>query len=258
MVNSPSIGIHGAKKPLSGLSSLIGQSWFLLAIQLVIGVMSWPGRAFRSDGGKSLNTQFVAIKVDRESQPEVDAFCIQVLLKLQGDAGWPANVFMSPKSSLDGWHLLSCCTISMVSRGLQMCFENVHSLWTQGPERFSETGHHIIQNFLSQPAENTEIRFIATQWERSSMNAMAALVGGRSFPWSPKRLDFMLAHLHTPSWLDALRRHLDAIDHGGIHDHIGGGFHRYAIDVDWSVPHYEKMLCDNAHFPCISRGHMPC
>ena len=192
-----------------------------------------------------LNTQFVAIKVDRESQPEVDAFCIQVLLQLQGDAGWPANVFLSPHKVplMGGTYYPLYYQYGLP--GFADVLRNVHSLWTQGPDKFAETGQHILQNFLSQPSENTEVRFIAAQWETELDERHGGFGWGAKFPMVP-RLDFMFAHLHAAKWQAALRLHLDSLDKGGIHDHVGGGFHRYAIDVDWSVPHYEKMLCDNA------------
>lgn len=192
-----------------------------------------------------LNEFFIAIKVDREELPEVDAFCIQSLLQIQGDAGWPANIFVSPECVpfMGGTYYPPHYQYGLP--GFQDVLSNVRNLWANQPDRMTKTGTEILDGFKRRPKENTEIRLILSQWESELDTRKGGFGWGAKFPMIP-RLDFILTQSHHSFWKAAATLHLDAMDKGGIHDHVGGGFHRYAVDTEWEVPHFEKMLCDNA------------
>jgi hypothetical protein len=203
-----------------------------------------------------MNERFVNIKVDREERPDVDAFCMEAVVALTGRGGWPTTVFLTP----DGDPFYAGTYFPPVARSGLPAFRDLLVL-------VSEAYRGRRQDVLREAATlaeavgsstlvvespdpvTTELPTGATQALLRQFDGLhGGFNGAPKFPF-PGALEFLLRRqLKTgqPAHLKVVTRTLDAIARGGIYDHLGGGFHRYAVDASWLVPHFEKMLYDNA------------
>ena len=202
------------------------------------------------DVSAEMNRLFVNIKVDREERPDVDAIYMDAVQALTGRGGWPMTVFLTPagKPFYGGTYfpkpqfLALMHTIDDVWRNKQADVEqNVSALMdalgrtTNIQPNPDVPGVEVINAALAQFAQNFD-----EEW--------GGFGAAPKFP-STMNLDLVLrAHARHPS--DAARTvvitSLDAMASGGMYDHIGGGFARYSVDREWLVPHFEKMLYDQA------------
>ena len=202
------------------------------------------------DVSAEMNRLFVNIKVDREERPDVDAIYMDAVQALTGRGGWPMTVFLTPagKPFYGGTYfpkpqfLALMNTIDDVWRNKQADVEqNVSALMdalgrtTNIQPNPDVPGVEVINAALAQFAQNFD-----EEW--------GGFGAAPKFP-STMNLDLVLrAHARHPS--DAARTvvitSLDAMASGGMYDHIGGGFARYSVDREWLVPHFEKMLYDQA------------
>ena len=202
------------------------------------------------DVSAEMNRLFVNIKVDREERPDVDAIYMEAVQALTGRGGWPMTVFLTPagKPFYGGTYfpkpqfLALMHTIDDVWRNKQADVEqNVSALMdalgrtTNIQPNPDVPGVEVINAALAQFAQNFD-----EEW--------GGFGAAPKFP-STMNLDLVLrAHARHPS--DAARTvvitSLDAMASGGMYDHIGGGFARYSVDREWLVPHFEKMLYDQA------------
>jgi uncharacterized protein YyaL (SSP411 family) len=205
-----------------------------------------------ADTARALNEGFVAIKVDREERPDVDALYVQALLEFQGDAGWPATLFLFPdlRPFTGATYLPREPRFGLPS--LRQVLARVRELWAS--DRASlEGAADLVKRRLFEPPARAD-----TATEAGYRAAVAGLVAiadrsyggfgsGQKFPQTPE-LELLLlgAHDGIAGAAEALRRTLMAMDRGGLQDHLGGGFHRYCVDRTWTIPHFEKMLYDNA------------
>ncbi len=208
-----------------------------------------------------LNARFVAIKVDREERPDVDELYMLATQLMTGHGGWPMNVFLDPHSLKPFW----CGTyfppeprhgmhsFPQVLEGMALAWRDQRDTVIAQADRLAES----VAEALARQADpvplvpaivETAVMQLLAQFDRTH----GGFGGAPKFP-QPSFLDFLLAardHIaedDTRAAIDlALRTTLDRIALGGIHDHVGGGFHRYAVDATWTVPHFEKMLYDNA------------
>ncbi|TRW45949.1 thioredoxin domain-containing protein [Georgenia yuyongxinii] len=201
-----------------------------------------------ADVAAALNRDFVAVKVDREERPDIDAVYMQATTALTGQGGWPMTCFLTP----DGEPFF-CGTYFAKPQFLAL-LAGVSEAWTaRRPEVLASSGK--ISEFLGQ----------ATAVEPAALDA-AALDGGATrlragfdsrhggFGGAPKFppsmvLEFLLRHharTGSPSSLAMVERTTTAMARGGLYDQLAGGFARYAVDASWVVPHFEKMLYDNA------------
>ncbi len=199
-----------------------------------------------------LNLGFVPIKIDRELEPVLDAYLLEFVRATQGYAGWPLNVFMTP----EGHPLLG--VVYLPPERFQELISKLEVRWREGRQELKGTAvraadalmemQQSIQS-LTEPVEPAELerRFLA-----QTMLAADELAGGfgqeQKFPLAP-RLTAMLSLQQTRQQgriKDFLILTLERMAHGGLRDHLGGGFYRYTTDPSWSVPHFEKMLYDNA------------
>ena len=197
-----------------------------------------------------MNEHFVNVKVDREERPDVDAVYMAATQALTGQGGWPMTVFLTPDGEpfyagtyfppRDG-HGLPSFTRLLAS---------ISDVWQNRREQALGNAQALTAHIkeASQP-RTSEGGLPIDAMSRAVQNLRRAYDGqlggfGRApkFP-APTTLDFLLTQaegrdmaLHTLSRMGA----------GGIHDHLGGGFHRYSVDAQWLVPHFEKMLYDNA------------
>ncbi|MFO7838171.1 MAG: thioredoxin domain-containing protein [Desulfosalsimonadaceae bacterium] len=218
---------------------------------------------------EQMNRAFVCVKVDREERPDIDAFLISAVSALTGSAGWPLNVFLTPqgKPFFGGTYFPPRPRHQMP--GWPDVLARIEELWQDSGQRekieasASSIVEHL-QKHLSHASAPEEDADVSLEVVRDALEAFAADFdagnGGFSpapkFPMPPV-LDFLLTwqrfaaenrdeQMHGQDALRMLTRTLDAMAAGGIYDHIGGGFHRYATDSSWHVPHFEKMLYDNA------------
>ncbi|MBI5468627.1 MAG: thioredoxin domain-containing protein [Deltaproteobacteria bacterium] len=203
---------------------------------------------------KIMNDNFVSIKVDREERPDLDSLYMKAVQAMAGHAGWPLTVFATPEGTPfyggsyfppeDGWGLPSFRKVLAAASGAYRKNRQKISTVTKDIEALLE---------YKVPAEGVELGtgLLENAFEAASLFFDTLNGGfGRStkFPHS-MFLKFLLKYsLRTGSKeaLSMVRKSLKSMAAGGIYDHLGGGFHRYSVDERWDVPHFEKMLYDNA------------
>jgi hypothetical protein len=203
-----------------------------------------------------MNEYFVNIKVDREERPEVDRIYMKALTGITGSGGWPMSMFLTP----DLKPFYGATYIPPVARYGSPAFpdliKDIHDQWHIAPEKFYKTGNQVL-NFIKENAfpNGTELSLNETvlkkAYNKIAGNFDPVHKGFGEAPKFPRPMLFnFLFHYYKrfgeeKSKSMALET-LKEIANGGIHDHIGGGFHRYATDNSWRVPHFEKMLYDQA------------
>ncbi len=196
-----------------------------------------------------MNEHFVPVKVDREERPDVDAIYMEAVQGMTGQGGWPLTAFCDP----DGvpFH---CGTYfpPQPRQGMpsfRMVLEAVTEAWESQRERIGAAAARTREQLgavgrITAAVEEIDpgIAAAAATALRERIDPVNGGFGGApKFP-PASALDLLLAHGED----DAVELSLDAIAAGGIHDQLGGGFARYAVDERWIVPHFEKMLYDNA------------
>ncbi|MFM7509187.1 MAG: thioredoxin domain-containing protein [Actinomycetota bacterium] len=202
-----------------------------------------------------MNQWFVNIKVDREERPDVDRIYMEATQAMTGHGGWPMTVFATP----DGRPFFCGTYFPDRPRGGQASFAQVltavHEAWADRRDELLEQAGQLTELVRRDavPSGNdlpgVEVLDEATLAALASFDA--AWGGFGQAPKFPQTLtlDHLLrTHVRTGSTaaLDAVVTSVDAMSAGGIHDHLGGGFSRYSVDRQWLVPHFEKMLYDNA------------
>lgn len=204
-----------------------------------------------------LNKFYVAIKVDREERPDIDSVYMSVCQALTGSGGWPLTIIMTPeqKPFYAGTYLPKYSKWG--SAGLLDVLTSIRKLWENEKHKLLEAGDEIT-GYLNkeEAAVNHEGReperglFLsaANQLTRSFDKKWGGFGRAPKFPM-PHNLLFLLRHHYFEKDKDVLlaaEKTLKQMYRGGIYDHIGGGFSRYSTDEKWLVPHFEKMLYDNA------------
>lgn len=197
-----------------------------------------------------LNAHFVSIKIDRETRPDLDEQFMFVTQMLTGTGGWPNSVFLTPEG--DPFHAGGYFPPEEFRGVLQ----KVEQAWRDNPGFINGEARRVTQavtGYLGRKAEAREVTQTAVdQVAAGILEHMDPFNGGfgvaPKFPREPLFL-FLMDHAARTGDAQALREvtaMLDGMILGGIHDHVGGGFHRYAIDPEWHVPHFEKMLYNQA------------
>ncbi|MEW6698628.1 MAG: thioredoxin domain-containing protein [Bacillota bacterium] len=206
------------------------------------------------DVAEVLNKYFVAIKVDREERPDVDQIYMSVCQALTGSGGWPLTIIMTPeqKPFFAGTYFPK--TANYGRPGLVELLEQIAGLWQSERQRLLEVGDKLTENLqsdaMSAPGElPPDILDKAYRlYDRSYDATYGGFGTAPKFP-TPHNLMFLLRYYQKTKQQKALamvEETLDAMHRGGIYDHIGFGFARYSVDKKWLVPHFEKMLYDNA------------
>jgi uncharacterized protein YyaL (SSP411 family) len=202
-----------------------------------------------------LNTNFVPVKVDREERPDIDSIYMAVCQMIAGSGGWPLTVILKPdkkpffagtyfpKESLHG------------RMGLIDLLDKVNSLWNERRSEIDASANQITEalNETPQPVNDSnpgleDFHTAYSQFESRFDSAHGGFGSAPKFP-SPHNLIFLLRYFVLTGETKALEmaeKTLISMRLGGIYDHLGNGFHRYSTDEEWRLPHFEKMLYDQA------------
>jgi uncharacterized protein len=201
-----------------------------------------------------MNAHFVSIKVDREERPDVDAIYMDAVQAMTGHGGWPLTAFLTPEGRpfYAGTYYPNQDRHGLPS--FTRVLTAIAETWRDRRDEVETQGRHLVETISRSglsPSEEPltdELLGEASLALRRAFDARWGGFGGApKFP-QPTTLEFVLrAHLRQqPETLDMLTTTLDRMAAGGVHDQVGGGFHRYSVDERWHVPHFEKMLYDNA------------
>jgi hypothetical protein len=203
-----------------------------------------------------LNEHFVSIKVDREERPDIDRVYMAAVQTMTGSGGWPMSVFLTPdlKPFYGGTYFPP---VDMHGRpGFPALLARISQFWTEEQDKLEESGEELLavlreQNDAEQErCEPTEaLLHAAYETIAASYDEEHGGFGrGTKFP-RPVVFTFLFRYYKRTGNENALRialTSLMAMASGGMYDHLGGGFHRYSVDPAWRVPHFEKMLYDQA------------
>jgi uncharacterized protein len=205
---------------------------------------------------EDLNRDFVAVKVDREERPDLDQVYMSAVQAMTGQGGWPMSMFLTPdgKPFYGGTYFPPQPAHGMPA--FRQVLAGVARAWRDEPLEVVAAGTRLVDALVQQQAGPTSgdaptraLLDTATAAIEANFDATNGGWGGApKFP-QPMTIEYLLRRAATtgdPRPLAVARRSLDAMADGGIHDQLGGGFHRYATDAIWLVPHFEQMLYDNA------------
>jgi uncharacterized protein YyaL (SSP411 family) len=213
--------------------------------------------SFENDAiAEIINRFFVPVKVDREERPDVDRIYMTYVQAATGSGGWPMSVFLTPdlKPFFGGTYFPPDNRYGRP--GFPALLERIASAWREQRAEIVETGSKVISQLksISDPAATGGIADKTTldstfQFFRRTFDATHGGFGDApKFP-RPVALNFLFRYYVRTQRSEALQMSLDtlrAMAAGGMHDQLGGGFHRYSVDERWFVPHFEKMLYDQA------------
>ncbi|MEJ2221023.1 MAG: thioredoxin domain-containing protein [Desulfobacterales bacterium] len=204
---------------------------------------------------RHLNDTFISIKVDREERPDIDAVYMAVCQMLTGSGGWPLNLFLTP----DKKPFFAATYIPKNNRAgraglIELC-QQVGNLWSSQTDKVNSSADSIAATLdraftfsaADEPGESVLDHAFELIWQGYD-SKFGGFEGAPKFP-TPHRLLFLLRCYHRTGDAKALKmveKTLTAMRFGGIWDHVGHGFHRYSTDTEWLLPHFEKMLYDQA------------
>ncbi|MGV9651077.1 thioredoxin domain-containing protein [Streptomyces sp. NPDC003554] len=203
-----------------------------------------------------LNEHFVSVKVDREERPDVDAVYMEAVQAATGRGGWPMTVFLTPEAAPFYFGTYFPPSPRHGMPGFRQVLEGVRQAWADRREEVAEVAGKIVRDLAGRELQYGDTR---TPGEDELAQALLGLTreydpqrggfgGAPKFPPSMV-LEFLLRHHARTGSEGALQMAQDTCERmarGGIYDQLGGGFARYSVDRDWVVPHFEKMLYDNA------------
>ena len=202
-----------------------------------------------------MNEVFVSIKVDREERPDIDNIYMTVCQMMTGSGGWPLNIIMTP----DKRPFFAATYIPREGRfgmiGMLELLPRIKEFWTtQRSEalslsnRITTTLQRVSQDAPGEELDRPTLELAYEQLAKRFDERHAGFGGAPKFP-TPHNLLFLLRYWKrtgNEKALDMVEKTLQAMRRGGIYDHLGFGFHRYSTDSQWLVPHFEKMLYDQA------------
>ncbi len=199
-----------------------------------------------------LNARYVPVKVDREERPDVDSVYMQACIAANGSGGWPLTAILTPEQE----PFFVGTYFPKESRGgrmgLRFLLTAIADKWRDGREELLHTAREMTAYLRQQAAEEMPAEDLPEKAAEQLMSAYDQEYGG--FGWSTKfPSPYNLLFLMEYAALTGDRKPREAVEHtlrqmyrGGIYDHFGGGFCRYATDREWLKPHFEKTLYDNA------------
>jgi hypothetical protein len=202
-----------------------------------------------------MNEHFVSVKVDREERPDLDSIYMDAVQAMTGHGGWPMTVFLTPNGEpfYAGTYFPNQDRHGLPA--FTRVLDAVAEAWRSRRDEVAGQGQRVIAA-IDQGRRTGESRDPLTddvllqahgELRQAFDPRWGGFGGAPKFP-QPMTLEFLLrCHLRGyPSSLEMVETTLDRMAWGGIHDQVGGGFHRYSVDGRWHVPHFEKMLYDNA------------
>ena len=200
----------------------------------------------------TMNKHFVAVKVDREERPDVDQIYINAVQLMTGSAGWPLNVITLPdgRPVWGGTYFKKDAWINSL--------EKIEKIYQENPQKLIDYATQLEEGIKSMDlisVNTNELNFtnfpsdsIIEKWSDSFDYKYGGPNRSPKF-MMPNNLEYLLRHgiqYNNEKLLNYVYVTLDQIAYGGVYDHVGGGFARYSTDSRWHVPHFEKMLYDNA------------
>ena len=206
-----------------------------------------------------MNENFISIKVDREERPDIDNIYMTVCQLLsKGSCGWPLNIIMTPEKK----PFYAATYIPKQSRygrlGMMELVPRIGEVWKNNREEILKSADSATQSLAvatdptriqaSEELDNTTLKKTFQQLESRYDPAHGGFGNRPKFP-TPHNLLFLLRYgqrTGNQKAIDMVSKTLESMSNGGIFDHIGFGFHRYSTDREWLVPHFEKMLYDQA------------
>ena len=203
-----------------------------------------------------MNDLFVNIKVDREERPDVDEIYMHAVQMLTGRGGWPMTMFLTP----DAEPFYGGTYFPPVDRHNLPAFPRVllgvAQAYRDKPDEVAKSTRQILDNLeklsrrqeTERPLQIETVQNAAAQLAENVDHTHGGLGGAPKFP-NTAVFSLFLRQLHTNQnshYLEMTSHTLRKMAEGGVYDHLGGGFHRYSVDERWLVPHFEKMLYDNA------------
>ncbi|MBI2472502.1 MAG: thioredoxin domain-containing protein [Planctomycetes bacterium] len=204
---------------------------------------------------KILNDNFVSIKVDREERPDIDNIYMTVCQAMTGSGGWPLNLFLTPerKPFYAGTYFPK--TERYGNPGFIAILKQITNLWKTNKESVLNSSEQVVKvlQTVSEPSTTETLtqetlKHAYEQFKDNYDNIYGGFGTSPKFP-TPHNYAFLLRwwkRSKDPMTLEIVEKTLDRMGRGGIYDQLGGGFHRYSTDEYWLVPHFEKMLYDQA------------
>lgn len=224
-----------------------------------------------ADVAALLNRHFVAIKVDREERPDVDRVYMAFVQATTGAGGWPMSVWLTPelKPFFGGTYFPPASRWGRP--GFADVLRNVTQLWSERRADLVQSAETLVARLAEQqrgagasaPGGGTvagadTLAAGVAQFEQAFDAEHGGFGGAPKFPRPAELLFLLREHARTGERrpLDMAAASLRAMADGGLRDHLGGGFHRYAVDARWRIPHFEKMLYDQAQLAlaCLEAG----
>jgi uncharacterized protein len=203
-----------------------------------------------------MNERFVSVKVDREERPDVDAIYMEAVQTMTGQGGWPMTVFLMP----DGRPFFGGTYFPKVGRGGMISFTEllgrIDEVWRTRRADLDAQADELTASIargagIESASQIPDREALSGAWLALSSDVDPQWGGFGSAPKFPQTMSLeLLLRSHqrdaAAGLLDSITTSLDAMASGGIYDHVGGGFARYSVDREWLVPHFEKMLYDQA------------
>ncbi len=200
-----------------------------------------------------MNESFVNVKVDREERPDLDAVYMEAVVAMTGQGGWPMTVFLTPAGEpfYGGTYFPPEPRHGLPS--FRQVLDALAGAWRDRREEVTNSAAQLVEavrhSSSLRPSTEPLTDSLLSAAVRGLRQSFAPVYGGwgraPKFPNAPA-LEFVLRRADDPDALAMATRTLDAMAAGGMYDLLGGGFHRYSVDDRWLVPHFEKMLYDNA------------
>jgi hypothetical protein len=202
---------------------------------------------------KLMNESIVSIKIDREQRPDVDDLYMTATQLMTHSGGWPNNVFVTPdlKPFYAGTYFPPAAFSSLI--------QQIHYLWTQDQVALKAQAERLASAIIQikQQENNAQssslpgiqlVEALTSHFSDYYDNRLGGFYQAPKFPNEDALLFLLEAYRLTDNntCLEMARGTLEKMAEGGIHDHVGGGFHRYATDAQWHIPHFEKMLYNQA------------
>ncbi|MEE9259164.1 MAG: thioredoxin domain-containing protein [Nitrospinaceae bacterium] len=203
-----------------------------------------------------MNEHFVNVKVDREERPDIDAVYMKAVIEMTGQGGWPLSVFLTPEQEpyFGGTYFPP---VRQYNRpGFPEILQQAHGLYQNQKEDLKARAQTLLEKLDREQTAASSTGFSFHEMIDRSAAAMAekfdsqygGFGSGMKFP-EPMHYGLLLRHwfrTESAESVEVVDRSLTKMAEGGMYDQLGGGFHRYSTDRQWLVPHFEKMLYDNA------------